>query len=61
MAYGYQRPDPIDLFRNAVGHYKKLIDAAKEEGFTEEQAIELLKVYQLDTIGRNTGLIGGNY
>ena len=55
MAYGYQRPDPVQAFRNAVGHYKKLIAVAVEEGFTEDQAIELLKVYGLFSIESSMG------
>ena len=55
MSYGYMRPDPVDQFRNAIGHYKKLIDAAMEQGFTEDQAIELLKVYGLFSIDSNMG------
>lgn len=47
MAYGYMRSDPVEQFRGAVGHYKLLIAAAMEEGFTREEAIELIKVYAL--------------
>lgn len=50
MAYGYMRPDPVEAFRNALGHYEKLIAVAMEEGYTEDQAIELLKVYGLFSI-----------
>lgn len=47
MAYGYMRPDPVEQFKNAVGHYGDLILAAVQMGYTEEEAIELLKVYAL--------------
>ena len=55
MAYGYMRTDPAQAFRNAVEHYKKLIAVAVEEGFTEDQAIELLKVYGLFRIESSMG------
>lgn len=44
MGYGYMRPDPKEAFRNAILYYGELIDIAVEEGYTEEQAMELLKV-----------------
>lgn len=47
MAYGYMRPDPVEQFKDAVGHYGDLILAAVQMGYTEEEAIELLKVYAL--------------
>lgn len=47
MAYGYMRPDPVEQFGGAVGHYKLLIAAAIEEGFTRAEAIELIKIWQL--------------
>lgn len=50
MAYGYMRSDPVEQFRGAVGHYKLLIAAAMEEGFTREEDIELLKIYGLFSI-----------
>ena len=50
MAYGYMRPDPVEQFRGAVGHYKLLIDAAVAEGFPREEAIELFKIYGLLSI-----------
>lgn len=61
MAYGYMRPEPIEVFRNWVKFQTKLIEVALEEGYTREEAIELLKVHHLDSISDNTGLIGGNY
>lgn len=45
MAYGYMRPDPVEQFRGAVGHYGDLILAAVQMGYTEAEAIELIKVY----------------
>ena len=47
MAYGYMRPDPVEQFRGAVGHYKLLIAVAIEEGFTRAEAIELINIWQL--------------
>lgn len=47
MAYGYMRQDPVEQFKDAVGHYGDLILAAMQMGYTEEEAIELLKVYAL--------------
>lgn len=61
MVYGYQVPDPRDAFRRAIRYYKELMDIAKEEGYTEGQAMELLKVWALVGIESNTGMIGGNY
>ena len=37
MAYGYMRPDPVEQFRGAV----------VQMGYTESEAIELIKVYAL--------------
>lgn len=61
MAYGYQRPDPKDQFRSWLRFQSELIVIAAQEGYTEEQAIEMLKVHYLAGIHDNTGLIGGNY
>lgn len=47
MAYGYMRPDPVEEFKNAVSYYGDLILAVVTMGYTEEEAIELLKVYAL--------------
>lgn len=44
MAYGYQRPDPDELFRSWMHEQKRYIDMLEQEGFTIDQAIELLKV-----------------
>lgn len=41
------RPDPVEQFRGAVGHYGDLILAAVQMGYTEAEAIELIKVYAL--------------
>ncbi|WP_154471359.1 hypothetical protein [Clostridium porci] len=57
MAYGYMRPDPKEAFRNAIRFYGELIDIAVDEGYTEEQAMELLKVWALVGIESNVGQI----
>ena len=61
MAYGYNRPDPKESFRNWLRFQSDLLMIATQEGYTEEQAIEILKIYALEGIKINTGLIGGNY
>lgn len=61
MAYEYNRPDPADAFRNWLRFQSGLLIIATQEGYTEEQAIEMLKIYALEGIKTNTGLIGGNY
>lgn len=61
MAYGYQRLDPKEQFRSWLRFQSELIVVAAQEGYTEEQAIEMLKIWQLTGIHDNTGLIGGNY
>lgn len=61
MAYGYNRPDPAEAFRSWLKYQAELITIAEQEGYTREQAIELLKAYTLRGIEDNTGLIGGNY
>ena len=61
MAYGYNRPNPADAFRNWLRFQSDLLIIATQEGYTEEQAIEMLKIYALEGIKTNTGLIGGNY
>ncbi len=55
MAYGYHGPEPEEHFRRAIRHYKNLIVVAIKEGYTEEQAIELLKVWALTGIEDNIG------
>lgn len=61
MAYGYQRPDPKNQFRSWLRYQSELLVIAAQEGYTEEQAIEMLKAYYLAGIQTNTGCIGGNY
>ncbi len=61
MAYGHMRPDPVELFKNTVGYYKKLIDATQAEGFTRQEAIELLKIYALCGIEDDLGSMGGSF
>lgn len=55
MAYNYQRPDPKVLFRNWLKYQSELIGVAVQEGFTREEAIEMLKVYCLNGIEGNIG------
>lgn len=50
MAYGYSRPDPKKLFRDSCQYYRVLVNIAVSEGFTEEQAIELIKINELEDI-----------
>lgn len=61
MAYMNNRLDPADTFRNWLHYQSDLIVIATQEGYTEDQAIEMLKIYALEGIKVNTGLIGGNY
>lgn len=57
MAYGYQRVDPREVFRGSVKYQKELIEIAMEEGFTREEALQLLIVDQLDAIRDNIAAI----
>ena len=59
MTHEYRGPDPAEQFKGAVRHYKTLIVAAMEEGFTREEAIELLKVYGLFSI--DSEMMGRSY
>ena len=59
MSYGYMRPDPVTLFADRAGFYRKLIEAAEKEGFTRQEAIEILKVDKLHIITEE--LANGNY
>lgn len=61
MAYMNNRPDPKEAFRNWLRYQSDLIVIATQGGYTEDQAIEMLKIYELEGIKVNTGLIGGNY
>lgn len=58
MSYGYRRPDPKESFERWLNLQSELISLAVQKGYTQEQAIELLKVLQLATIADNTGMIG---
>lgn len=49
--------DPKANFRNWVKYQKELIGIAMEEGFTREEAIQLLIVDQLDAIRDGIGSI----
>ena len=55
MAQGYQRSNPKDQFRSWLRYQSELIVVAVQEGYTEEKAIEMLKVYYLMLIQMNTG------
>ena len=57
MAYGYSRPDPMKLFRDSCRHYRTLVNIAVSEGFTEEQAIELIKINKLEDIEDSLGVM----
>lgn len=57
MAYRYNRPDPTKLFHDSCRHYRMLINIAVSEGFTEEQAIELIKINELEGINDSLGVI----
>ncbi len=59
MACGYQRTDPIKLFSDMIGFYAKQIQAAEAQGFTRQEAIELLKVEKLHNIAE--AIESGNY
>ena len=50
MAWGYTNTDPVKTFSNQVEFYAKLIQAAEAQGFTRQEAIELLKVDKLHAI-----------
>lgn len=52
MAYGH---DPEQYFLNWLRGQKDLIRIAMAEGFTKDQAIEILKVYALTGIEDNIG------
>lgn len=56
MAY-YDRPDPLKLFRDHCQYCRRLINIAISEGFTEEQAVELIKIKELKSIGVNLDAI----
>lgn len=44
MPYGYMRPDPVEIFRKQAAFYQQLIAVAETQGFTRQEAIEILKV-----------------
>lgn len=58
MGYRYQRPDPKECFSNWLDYQSELIHLTMHKGYTKEQAIELLKVWELDMIADNIGHIG---
>ena len=50
MVRGYSRPDPVELFQNRAAGYLEMIEAAECQGFTRQEAIELLKIDALRLI-----------
>ena len=58
MAYGYMRPDPVKAFRDCAGFYQQMIAAAESQGFTRQEAIELLKIQALRSIDDDLGSMG---
>ena len=60
MTYGRAQLDVKKTFRDWLTFQRDLIDIA-EEGFTRDQAVEMLKAYFLSEIDVNTSMIGDNY
>ena len=61
MTYGRAQLDVKKTFRDWLTFRRDLIDIAVEEGFTRDQAVEMLKAYFLSEIDVNTSMIGDNY
>lgn len=61
MTYGRAQLDVKKTFRDWLNFQRDLIDIAVEEGFTRDQAVEMLKAYFLSEIDVNTSMIGDNY
>ncbi len=61
MTYGRAQLDVKKTFRDWLTFQCDLIDIAVEEGFTRDQAVEMLKAYFLSEIDVNTSMIGDNY
>lgn len=53
MVYGYH--SPVELFRSRAGFYQELIEAAESQGFTREEALEILKIDTLRSIENELG------
>ena len=53
MAYWRNLNEPIEAFKRSLGVYDQLISAAMEDGYTQEQAIELLKVWGLLSVANS--------
>lgn len=47
----------MKLFRDSCRHYRTLVNIAVSEGFTEEQAIELIKINKLEDIEDSLGVM----
>ena len=50
MVYGYRPSGPVELFYTRAGLYQELIKAAESQGFTREEALEILKIDALRSI-----------
>ena len=61
MTYGRAQLDVKKTFRDWLTFQRDLIDISVEEGFTRDQAVEMLKAYFLSEIDVNTSMIGDNY
>ena len=61
MTYGRAQLDVKKTFRDWLTFQRDLIDIAVEEGFTRDQAVEMLNAYFLSEIDVNTSMIGDNY
>lgn len=61
MTYGRAQLDVKKTFRDWLTFQRDPIDIAVEEGFTRDQAVEMLKAYFLSEIDVNTSMIGDNY
>lgn len=61
MTYGRAQLDVKKTFRDWLTFQRDLIDIVVEEGFTRDQAVEMLKAYFLSEIDVNTSMIGDNY
>ena len=55
MTYGRAQLDVKKTFRDWLTFQRDLIDIAVEEGFTRDQAVEMVKAYYLYGIESNMG------
>ena len=54
----YRRNAPVEAFRTSLEIYGQMIGAAVEQGYTEEQAVDLLKVWALLAVANSIDEIG---